>query len=64
MKIVTLIAFIIGIIFFMPWIVMSLWNYLMPILLPAVAFGTISYWQAWGLMIFTRLLVYSGNGSK
>jgi hypothetical protein len=36
------------------WIVMSLWNWLLPSLF---GFGVISFWQALGVILLTRLLV-------
>ena len=41
------------------WLVMLLWNWIMP-----VVFGlsTITYWQAWGLVILAHLLFKSGPG--
>jgi hypothetical protein len=36
------------------FVVMSLWNWLMPAIF---GLGTITYWQAWGLLILGRLLV-------
>jgi hypothetical protein len=36
------------------FVVMSLWNWLMPSIF---GLGTITYWQAWGLLILGRLLM-------
>lgn len=48
-------AFIFG------WIVMLLWNWLMPVI-----FGlpTITFWQAWGLVVLVHLLFKAGHGHK
>jgi hypothetical protein len=35
------------------WVVMSLWNWLMPELF---GWKTINYWQAWGLFILAKIL--------
>jgi hypothetical protein len=42
------------------WIVMLLWNWLMPVL-----FGlkTITYWQAWGLVVLGRILFGGWRGA-
>lgn len=42
------------------WIIMLLWNWLMPAL-----FGlkTITYWQAWGLLILGRILFGGWRGA-
>lgn len=47
------IAFLIG------WIVMLLWNWLMP---EIFGLKTISYWQAWGLVVLSHILVKPGYG--
>ncbi len=47
-----------------PWVTMSIWNYLVPILFPKAAIGVISYWQAWGLLILTSLLFRNTNSSR
>ena len=43
------------------WIVMLLWNWLMPTI-----FGltTITFWQAWGLVVLAHLLFKAGHGHK
>ena len=43
----------VGLLFLCGWVVMLLWNWLMPEL-----FGlkTVSYWQAWGLLILASIL--------
>lgn len=48
----TLIAFVFG------WIVMLLWNWLMPSIfgLPAITF-----WKAWGLLVLSHLLFKAGG---
>ncbi|HDQ44110.1 MAG TPA: hypothetical protein ENN17_01260 [bacterium] len=47
-----LIAFVFG------WIVMLLWNRLMP---PIFGLPAISFWQAWGLVILSHLLFKAGG---
>ncbi len=37
----------------LPWLIMTLWNHLMPVLFSLI---TITYWQAAGLFILCRLL--------
>ncbi len=51
----TVMAFVFG------WLVMLLWNWLMPVI-----FGLpqITFWQAWGLVIITHLLFKAGHGHK
>ncbi len=46
--------------FLFGWIVMYLWNYLMPVI-----FGlpVISFWQAWGLVVLSHILIKPGYGS-
>ena len=48
-----LIAFLFG------WLVMLLWNWIMP---AAFGLSTITFWQAWGLVILAHLLFKSGPG--
>lgn len=47
----------IGLLFLFGWVVMLLWNWLMPEL-----FGltTVTYWQAWGLLLLSCIL-FKGN---
>ena len=57
---------IIGLIFLFGWVVMLLWNWLMP---EIFGLKQISYWQGWGLLILSSLLFkgfHSGgnDGSK
>jgi hypothetical protein len=50
------IAFLFG------WLVMLLWNWLMPAIF---GLGTISFWQAWGLVILSHILFKGGmHGHK
>ena len=46
---------------FVGFLVMWLWNWLMP-----VVFGlpTIGYWQAWGLLLLAHILLGGGHGSR
>ncbi len=46
--------------FLFGWIVMLLWNWLMPEIFGLKA---ISYWQAWGLVLLSHILVKPGYGS-
>jgi hypothetical protein len=48
-----------ALVFFFGWVVMTLWNWLMPDL-----FGLkkLTYWQAWGLFILAKIL-FGGCGS-
>ena len=48
-----MIAFLFG------WIVMLLWNWLMP---PIFNLPVITFWQAWGLVILTHILFKGGQG--
>ena len=50
-----LIAFLFG------WLVMLLWNWLMP---PIFGLTTITFWQAWGLVVLAHLLFKAGHGHK
>lgn len=45
--------------FLFGWVVMLLWNWLMPVI-----FGlpTITYWQAWGLVLLSHILIKGGWG--
>ena len=45
------------------WLVMTLWN---AALVPAVGAGIITFWQALGLLILSRILVggFSGKGHR
>lgn len=42
------------------WVVMSLWNWLLP---PLFGFHTIEFWQALGLLLLTRIL-FGGFGMR
>ena len=62
-RVIILLPFAIVFIALLGFVVMSLWNWLMPAIF---GLGTITYWQAWGLLILGRLLVggfrMGGNG--
>jgi len=47
--------------FLFGWAVMYLWNWLMPVI-----FGlpTIGYWQAWGLVLLSHILLKGGWGGS
>jgi Ca2+/H+ antiporter, TMEM165/GDT1 family len=49
------------IIFLVGWIVMSLWN---NVLVEVVDVSRISFWQAWGLLILSRMLFGGFGGSS
>jgi hypothetical protein len=62
----TIVAFVFGgfllaalFAFLFGWIVMLLWNWLMP---DIFGLPLISYWQAWGLVLLSHILVKSGYG--
>ena len=63
-RMIALLPLILSFVALMGFVVMSLWNWLMPAIF---GLGTITYWQAWGLLILGRLLVGSfrmgGGGS-
>jgi hypothetical protein len=44
---------------FFGWIVMLLWNWLMP---DIFKLPTITYWQGWGLVLLSHILVKGGFG--
>jgi hypothetical protein len=47
------VAFVFG------WLVMLLWNWIMP---AVFGLSTITFWQAWGLVILAHLLFKNGPG--
>jgi hypothetical protein len=64
-KVVLVILFVlggIGLLFLFGWIVMLLWNWLMPEIFGLKA---VSYWQAWGLLLLSCCLFgrIGGSGS-
>jgi len=46
--------------FLFGWIVMLLWNWLMPTIFKLPRIG---YWQAWGLLVLSHILIKGGFGS-
>ncbi len=55
-KVLIVIGFVIlgiGLVFLFGWIVMLLWNWLMP---DIFGVGRVSYWQAWGLLLLSCIL--------
>jgi len=51
----------IGLLFLFGWVVMLLWNWLMPDIFGLKRLG---YWQAWGLLVLSHILFKSfGSGS-
>lgn len=53
--------FIVGLIFLIGWLVMLLWNFVMPLIV--VGITTLNYWQALCLYILCRLL-FATRGQK
>lgn len=65
-KILTVIGFIIlgaGLLFLLGWVVMLLWNWLMP---EIFGLKTLTYWQAWGVLALSCILFgrIGGGGGK
>jgi len=52
------IALAVGFAFLFGFFVMLLWNWLMPTIF---GLGTINYWQAWGLVLLSHLLIKAGG---
>lgn len=62
-KVLVVLGFVIlgaGAIALFGWIIMALWNWLMP---DIFGLKEISYWQAWGLFLLSSLL-FKGMGSE
>jgi hypothetical protein len=51
----------IGLLFLFGWIVMLLWNWLMP---DIFGLKTVGYWQAWGLLLLSCILFGRIGGSN
>ncbi len=51
----------IGLLFLFGWILMLLWNWLMP---EIFGLKTVSYWQAWGLLLLSCILFGRIGGSS
>jgi len=51
-------ALAVGFAFLFGFFVMLLWNWLMPTIF---GLGTINYWQAWGLVLLSHLLLKAGG---
>jgi len=51
----------IGLLFLFGWVVMLLWNWLMP---EIFGLKTVSYWQAWGLLLLSCILFGRMGGSN
>jgi hypothetical protein len=47
--------------FLFGWLVMLLWNWLMP---PIFGLTTITFWQAWGLVVLAHILFKAGDHAK
>jgi hypothetical protein len=65
-KVVLVILFVlggIGLMFLFGWVLMLLWNWLMP---EIFGLKTVSYWQAWGLLALSCILFgrIGGSGSS
>jgi hypothetical protein len=66
LKVLAVIGFVIlgvGLLFLFGWIVMLLWNWLMP---DIFGLKTLTYWKAWGLLALSCILFgrIGGGGSK
>ena len=48
----------VGLLFLFGWVVMLLWNWLMP---EIFGLTTLSYWQAWGILLLSSIL-FKGKG--
>lgn len=62
-KVLIVIGFVIlgiGLLFLFGWVVMLLWNWLMP---EIFGLKTITYWQGWGLLALSSIL-FKGMGSS
>jgi hypothetical protein len=51
-------ALAVGFAFLFGFFVMLLWNWLMPTIF---GLGSINYWQAWGLVLLSHLLIKAGG---
>ena len=60
-KIIGIAIFVIGAIIVFPAITMTLWNWLIPTLFSG---PIISYWQALGLILLSKILFSSGCGGR
>ena len=65
-KVLTVIGFVIlgaGLFFLFGWVVMLLWNWLMP---EIFGLKTLTYWQAWGVLALSCILFgrIGGGGGK
>ena len=60
-KIVGIAIFVIGAIIVFPFVTMTLWNWLIPALFSG---PIISYWQALGLILLSKILFSSGCGGR
>lgn len=48
---------VIMILVFSGFCMMWLWNWIVPIICPSgIIIGTITYWQAWGIMLLSRFI--------
>lgn len=50
-----------GLMAFFGWVVMALWNWLMPDLFGLKRIG---YWQAWGLLVLCKILFHGGSSGS
>jgi hypothetical protein len=55
--------FVTGLIAFAVWVTMSLWNWLLPSIFVG-AVTTITYWQAFGLLLLCKILFGNWGGGK
>ncbi|MFN3020851.1 hypothetical protein ACK1KB_07685 [Chryseobacterium sp. TY3] len=51
---------VVGLVFLLGWVVQLLWNWLLPEILGV---KSISYWQAFGILILSKILFGSFHGS-
>ena len=51
----------VGLLFLFGWVVMLLWNWLMP---EIFGLKTVTYWQAWGLLLLSSILFGKLGGSS
>jgi len=58
LKFLAIVGFVIALIISVGWVVMYLWNKIIP---PVFGLGMITYWQAVGLLILSRIL-FGGFG--
>lgn len=60
-KILAMVFVLLVLIAVLPWVCMSLWNWLVP---DIFGLQTITYWQALGLMLLSSCFTYRGSSSS